>query len=73
MNEQTIRFMERVETGRYVFIVYKMFNDKGEVTFHAINVFERQGERWLATQDLAEDQMFHHYLEGKQRVTRNVR
>lgn len=70
---ETIKLVERVETGPYVFIVYKMFNESGKATMHSIYACKLVKDKWLATDELSEDLMFHHYIEGKERVTINVR
>jgi hypothetical protein len=73
MKGESVFLLERVETGPYVFIVYEMRNADGEVTLRSIYACKRVGGEWRATQDLAQDPMFHHYLKGKQRVILNVR
>lgn len=70
---QEVRLLQRADTGPYVFVVYGLFDDKGDKTFEGIFVSERVAEQWLATQALAEDPMFHHYLDGTNRVRLNVR
>lgn len=70
---ETIKLVERVETGPYVLIVYKMFNESGKVTMHSIYACKLVKDKWLATDELSEDLMFHHYIEGKEKVTINVR
>ncbi len=70
---ETIKLIERVETGPYVFIVYKMFDASGKATMHSIYACKLVKDKWLATDELSEDLMFHHYLEGKDRVTKNIR
>lgn len=70
---ETIKLVERVETGPYVFIVYKMFDERGKATMQSIYACKLVKDKWLATEELSEDLMFHHYIEGKERVTINVR
>lgn len=70
---ETIKVIERVETGPYVLLVYKMFNESGKATMHSIYACKLVKDKWLATDELSEDLMFHHYIEGKERVTINVR
>jgi hypothetical protein len=50
-----------------------MYDANANKTFDSIFVSELVGEQWMATQALAEDQMFHHYLTGESRVRLNVR
>jgi hypothetical protein len=73
MKDQVIKVTKRVETGPYVLIVYKMFDKSNKETFNSIYVSKKFGEEWLATEELAEDLMFQHYLDGKDRVTLNIR
>lgn len=73
MNGQTIKLVKKIETGPFVFINYKMLDHTGKETFNALYVCKNEAGKWLATQELASDLMFHHYLEGKSRVVINVR
>ena len=73
MKDDEIKLIERVETGPYVFIVYKMFDQKGIPTFHSMLACRIADGFWKATQELARDPMFHHFASGKDRVKLNVR
>ena len=73
MKDHRILLVERVDTGSYAMLIYKMQNKLGETTMHSMHVCKQVGLKWYATQELAEDLMQHHYLEGKRRVTINVR
>lgn len=73
MKDQVIKMTQRVETGIYVFIVYEMSDKNGKKTFNSIYVCKKVGNEWLATEELAEDLMFQHYLEGGSKVTLNIR
>jgi hypothetical protein len=74
---QQIYLVERLETGPYgpyVILVYSLRQPgtpgtEGRETFRGMFVSREVGGRWLATQDLARDPMFHYYTEGQDRVT----
>ena len=70
-----IRLVERIETGRYVWIRYEMYKN-GELTLDGMQVLKQVGLEWRATQELATDYMYHQYQEDRQgtgRVTIEVR
>lgn len=73
MSGQTIKLIKKIETGPFVFINYKMLDHTGKETFNSLYVCKNDAGKWLATQELASDLMFHHFLEGKSKVVINVR
>jgi hypothetical protein len=73
MKDQRILLVERVDTGPFAMLIYKMQDKLGETTMHSMHICKQVGLQWYATQELAEDPMQHQYLEGKRRVTINVR
>lgn len=73
LKDQRVKMVARVETGPYVFIVYKMFDKAGKLTMYSMYACKKEGDKWLATEELAEDLMFQHFLEKERRVSINVR
>jgi hypothetical protein len=73
MKGQSIRMTRRVDSGPFAFIVYRMVDAGGKTTLESMYACKRVGKEWLATEELAEDPMFHHFLEGQRHVTLNVR
>jgi hypothetical protein len=67
---------ERLETGPfgpYVMLVYVLRDKAGKDTFKTTYVAKLEAGRWVATQELAEDPLFHYYESGRDRVTVTVR
>jgi hypothetical protein len=73
---QQIVLTERVETGPfgpYVMLVYVLRDKAGKDTFRSTYVAKLEAGRWVGTQELAEDPLFHYYESGRDRVTNTVR
>ncbi len=64
---------ERVDSGRYAFVVFELRDAAGKVSFRSMSTFKPDGKRWWATQELARDAMFHHYLKGTSPVSIRIR
>ena len=68
-----VNLVERLESGIYVLLVYTITTPAkdNQVEFRSIFVTKNEGGRWVSTQELGSDFLFHHYLEGRNRITRN--
>lgn len=73
MKGQTIKLIQKIETGPYVLINYKMFDHDGKETLNSLFVCKNEAGKWLATEELSTDLMFHHFLKGEARIVLNVR
>lgn len=74
LNGRQVNLLERLESGIYVVLVYSITipaQDNRE-EFRSMFVTKKEGERWVSTQELGNDYLYHHYLEGRNRVSQNT-
>lgn len=74
-----IVLLERLESGPYVMLVYSLRDlpnkgeNQGKEILRNVVAMKRVGEKWLVTQELADDDMYKYYIESPDGVTRRVR
>lgn len=71
---KSITLLQRIETRVYVIILYTVTDPaKANAQVHkSMLVLKREGDRFVATQELGGDEFYHNYLEGRDKLTRNV-
>jgi hypothetical protein len=73
MPGKRVQLEKRVDSGDFVMLLYTLRTPDDKVVFRSAIPFRKENTKWLDTLDLSEDEFFHHYAEGEEKITRVVR